>query len=638
MKRFSQTFLSWWLVTASPVRTAMSTLAEREYERKRRLFSLVLVPSLLLIVLSTAVTSLSAPPSQTFPGWIESGVLLVALWLNRRGYLQLASLLFFLPEAGDLLLAAHNLSLSHPLSLLWTLSPVALLLVMAGLFLPAWMIILMAVAENLLVGGYLLIARSAQFAHLLSFQERSSFLTYLLGEICASAMVGVFYTATTKRALMLADRAAELEQTHHALTTAYRGLEEAHASLAAAHAIIQKQTLTDALTGLPNHRAVMDQLSQELERARRYHRPFSLLFFDADRFKRINDRYGHAAGDAVLRAIGERAGQVLRGGDTLGRFGGEEFVVLLPEADAAEASTVAERMRAAIAEAPVVTDESEGSIAMTVSIGLSTYPMDGASAAELLSQADEAMYVAKRLGRNQVRTTEEAQRMGADAQLLVLMQEAEQREVSQREGLTPARLKDISTARLIYSLLALLERRDQGLRAHAHAVSDLATALAQKMGMEPNQVSRIGMAALVHDIGKVAVPDAILQQGHPLSAHERARIEEHAALGAQILEASPFLSDLVPAVRHHHERWDGSGYPDKLRGEDIPQSARIIAVAEAYDAMQRVSPYQAIRTAEEALAEVRRCAGTQFDPDVVQALLAVLSEQLGQQQPLQVVG
>ncbi|MFL5697820.1 MAG: diguanylate cyclase [Ktedonobacteraceae bacterium] len=402
-----------------------------------------------------------------------------------------------------------------------------------------------------------------------------------------------------------------------------------------AHATIQKQALTDALTGLPNHRAIMDQFNKELDRARRYGRPFSLLFFDADRFKHVNDTYGHAAGDAVLSQIGERATSALRGGDTLGRFGGEEFVILLPEADASEASIVAERIRVDIASGQMAKSEVEGGIAMTVSIGLVTYPTDGASEKDLLSQADEAMYVAKRLGRNQVRTAKEARQVSTDVELMALLQEEGQREAVQRERLTPERLRETSTLRLIYSLLALLERRDQGLSAHAHAVSDLATAIATTMGLEPKQVSKIGMAALLHDIGKVAVPDKILQQTYPLSTHERARLREHAALGAQILEANPFLSDLVPAVRHHHEHWNGYGYPDQLAGENIPQAARIIGVAEAYDAMQREYSYQASRSPEKAMVELQRCTGTQFDPTVVQALSTLLIEQERQQQSLQ---
>jgi diguanylate cyclase (GGDEF)-like protein len=185
-------------------------------------------------------------------------------------------------------------------------------------------------------------------------------------------------------------------------------LSEAHANLEQAYTTIQKQALTDGLTGLPNHQALIAQLYQELDSAQRSHRPFSLLFLDGDHFKRVNDRHGHVAGDAVLRQVGEYARSVLRTGDTVGRFGGEEFVVLLPEADAREASVIAERIRAAVAARPLASSEVEGGIVATVSIGLATYPGDGTSEKELLSKADEAMYVAKRLGRNQVRTAEEA--------------------------------------------------------------------------------------------------------------------------------------------------------------------------------------------------------------------------------------
>jgi putative nucleotidyltransferase with HDIG domain len=237
------------------------------------------------------------------------------------------------------------------------------------------------------------------------------------------------------------------------------------------------------------------------------------------------------------------------------------------------------------------------------------------------------MYIAKRLGRNQVRTAEEARQMGEDVSLMALLQEGEQREAAQREGVTPERLRETYTVHMINSLLSLLERRDAGLSAHAHAVSTLATAIAQRRGGDPKEVSRIGMAALLHDIGKVAIPDALLQKVGPLSSHEQAFLQEHAALGAEILQGSPFLDDLVPGVRHHHERWDGSGFPDQLCAEAIPLSARIIAVAEAYDFMQRTFLYHVSCSPEEALAELKRCAGTQFDPAIVQSLTEVLRDQ-----------
>ena len=419
--------------------------------------------------------------------------------------------------------------------------------------------------------------------------------------------------------LMVALSAGYLRNINNRLKTAYQ-------ELSIAHATIQRQALTDALTGLPNHRAIMDQLSKEIERTRRYDRPLALLFFDADRFKHVNDTYGHAVGDIVLCQISERVGNTLRGGDTVGRFGGEEFVVLLPETDADEANVIAERIRSAVAAEPVATVEVAGGIAMTVSIGLSTYQVDGITEQELLSQADEAMYVAKRLGRNQVRTAEEARQMGADVELLAFFEQERTLETALREGVPPEHLRETYTVRMICSLLFLLERRDESLSEHAHGVSDLATVIAQRMELESKEVERIGMAALLHDIGKVAIPDRLLQKSGPLTSHEQSLLWEHAVLGAQILEASPFLSDLMPAVRHHHERWDGSGYPDHLSGKDIPLAARIIAVAEAYDFMYREHRYQASRSPEEIAVELQRGKGTQFDPLVVQALSAILNE------------
>ena len=371
----------------------------------------------------------------------------------------------------------------------------------------------------------------------------------------------------------------------------------------------------------------MEQLEKELDRAQRYERPFSLLFFDADRFKHVNDTYGHGAGDVVLRHIGERAGSILRGGDTLGRFGGEEFVLLLPETDAEEAGVVAERVRAKIANEPMVIAEDASSLNATVSIGVATYSKDGGGEQELLQQADQAMYMAKRMGRNQVRTAIEAVRLSADIELMTLLQKEGQREGEEREGNTPERIRENYTVKIISSLMNLLELRDHEMSQHAYAVSDLATLMAQAMGMDQFQVSRIGMAALLHDIGKVAIPDLLLLKAGPLTLHERTLMQEHAELGAQVLEASPFLHDLMPAVHHHHEHWDGNGYPDQLAGKDIPLAARIITVAEAYDSMVRDHPYQTSCTSEEAQMELSRCAGTQFDPAVVQVFLAVLTKQ-----------
>jgi len=383
---------------------------------------------------------------------------------------------------------------------------------------------------------------------------------------------------------------------------------------------------TDVLTNLPNHRAILEQLDKEFERACRFGRPLSIAFFDGDHFKQVNDTYGHAVGDVVLCELGERVRGTLRAGDTLGRYGGEEFLVLLPETDTGEACIVAERMRSAVAALPLAMAQVQGGVSTTISIGVATYPTDGNSGSEILEKADHSMYWAKRLGRNQVRTVSEAQRASRDSSLAGTIHSLERRDEVARDGMGPERMLHADLLGVVYSLMWLIELRDHGISAHSNAVSDFASAIAQKMGLDRQVIFTITTAGLLHDIGKIAIPDALLQKTGHLQSSEWDLIKQHPALGAQILEISPSLRDLVPAIRYHHERWDGAGYPDRLVGEAIPLEARIIAVAEAYQAMVADRAYQAGRSSQAAIAELQRCAGTQFDPRVVQAAVAVLSD------------
>ncbi len=636
MKRLFQKLNSWWFATMVPVRGPLTTIDARETLRKRHLFSGIILITLLGMALFTLQgVFLRKSTVQMTINFMGCGESLLALWINQRGHLRSASLLHFFYTFLAMIVTIDALVLMVPYLALSIWVMLLMLPVAAGLFLAAWGPLLLGAAEVAFMYWFVQYGYQHQIATYISnpyLRQQALNFSYIM--ILVITIFSAIYAITTKKAVIRADRAIELEQAHQELSTAYIELELTHTHLEDAHATIQKQSLTDALTGLPNHRAVMDQFNKELERAYRYGRPLSVLFFDADRFKNVNDTYGHAAGDAVLRQIGERAGNVLREGDTLGRFGGEEFVILLPEADAREAGIIAERIRVSVADGLMATSEVEGGILMTVSIGLSTLLVDGTSEQELLTHADEAMYVAKRLGRNQVRTSEEVRQIGADVELMALMLQNGQLELAQREGTRPERLRETYTVNSIYSLMALLEERDLMLSMHAHTVSDLATTLAQEIGLQPASVSRIGMAALLHDIGKVAVPDGLLQKAATLTAGERELLRKHAELGAQILEASPLLYDLMPAVRHHHEHWDGSGYPDQLRGEDIPLASRIIAVAEAYDAMQSNYPYQIHRSPEEAMVELQRCAGSQFDPSIIQALQNVLLNS----QKLQLVG
>lgn len=413
----------------------------------------------------------------------------------------------------------------------------------------------------------------------------------------------------------------ELKHLHEVLQAEHNALNEANTRLAAL-------ATTDVLTNLPNHRALQTLLEQEYERCRRFGHPLSLLFFDGDRFKQVNDTYGHAVGDVVLRELGERASSILRAGDTVGRFGGEEFLVLLPETNEEDAKIVAERLRSTVAASPLASSIINGGIAVTVSVGVANYPNDGTTANEIQEQADQAMYWAKRLGRNQVRTATEAVRANRDAELKALTAHAlERQELAVPAGRdldTQARVEQLS---LIYSLMSVLDWREPGMNIHAHEVSDLVTGMARELQFDEEHTRHAATAAFLHDIGKIALPDRLLQQSRQhFSPQEWQLLHQHAELGASIVEASPWLCNLAPAIRHHHEHWDGSGNPDGLQGTAIPLEARLIAIAEAYHAMISDRTYQASMKEAEAFAELERCAGTQFDPKLLPVLRAVLEK------------
>jgi len=415
--------------------------------------------------------------------------------------------------------------------------------------------------------------------------------------------------------------AREIERLHQEMQVQHEALTEANARL-------ESLATTDILTGLPNYRALQGLMEQEGERARRFGRPLSLLFFDGDHFKQVNDTCGHATGDVVLRELGERASSVLRAGDTVGRFGGEEFLALLPETDGQEALLVAERLRSAVAADPLATREVEGGFALTVSIGVASFPTDGATANEVREQADQAMYWAKRLGRNQVRTAAEAARANRDASLKsATAHMLERRELAALDGRDLEQQVRSEQLGLIYSLMGVLDLREPGMSTHAHEVSDLVAGMARVLQFDEARAQGAATAAFLHDIGKIALPDRLLQQPRQsFSPQEWHSLRQHAELGAGIVEASPWLGDLAPAIRHHHERWDGTGGPDGLAGSAIPLEARLIAIAEAYHSMISERPYQAARSATEALDELERCAGTQFDPELLPAFRVVLAQ------------
>jgi len=392
----------------------------------------------------------------------------------------------------------------------------------------------------------------------------------------------------------------------------YRQIEEKNAKLAESNTRLQELSTTDPLTELPNHRALLSTLKQELERAQRYDRPCSLLFLDIDHFKALNDGYGHAAGDTVLRDFASVLSETIRSMDTAGRWGGEEFVVILPEATVEEASAIAERIRK---EINFHFFEVSGGLHLTCSIGVASYPEHGCDQDALITAADQAMYGAKHLGRNQVRVI-------SDPAITPLLKgEAAEggREESALRGTVEA-------------LARLVEERDRSLGHHSQQVANLARRLARSLGMSSEEAQGVALAGLLHDIGKVAISDAILQKPGPLTEEEWVQMRRHSIVGADVISYIPSIRPLVPVIRAHHEWWDGHGYPDHLQGEQIPLAARLIAVVDAYAVMLTDRPYQQAISPAAALIELRRCAGTQFDPQIVEALIDLLQDTQDQQQ------
>jgi diguanylate cyclase (GGDEF)-like protein len=389
---------------------------------------------------------------------------------------------------------------------------------------------------------------------------------------------------------------------NHALSRALRAQNE---ELERANGRLEALATTDPHTGLPNHRAMVSALDAELERSFRYHRPCALLFVDLDHFKFLNDTHGHLAGDGVLAEVAQVMRRCLRGVDTVGRWGGEEFVILLPETDAEIGLDVAERIRAAIAGHECA---SAARSHVTCSVGLAAYPRDGEERDRLIECADRAMYAAKKLGRNQVR--------GADDPVIAALAGDQPEDATRRET---------ELIRTVAALGALVEARDQTTGLHLRQVAQLAKRVALALGLGTEEASRIELAATLHDIGKIGIPDSVLCKPGRLTDAEWDLKRTHPAAGADIVLRFPGLDALAPIIRGHHERWDGRGYPDRLTGAAVPLGARIVAVVDAYGAMTADRPYRAGISPGAALAEILRCAGTQFDPQVVGAFERVLA-------------
>ena len=415
----------------------------------------------------------------------------------------------------------------------------------------------------------------------LAYGFQSHMLTFFAWEvICVAIAVGVCY---------LFDREVY-----------YRGKAEQKANI-------------DGLTDVYNHRYCQERLSAEIERASRYDRTLSLIMLDLDDFKVFNDTWGHQEGDKLLKWFASLCARTIRNIDVLARYGGEEFVVILPESRSEEALAVAERIReAALTQSRVTFGKNRG---VTVSAGVASFPDHGTSRHALILNADAALYYAKQSGSNRCFVYEEkchrSYRATCDHVQVLLADD------------------DMGA---IEALGAAVDARDSYTKGHSSAVMQMSLALGERLGMSAEQLDNLRAAALLHDIGKIGTPEETLAKPGPLEVEEREWIENHAGLGSRILRRVQQMGSIVPGVEHHHERFDGEGYPTGLAGKNIPLLARIIAIADAFDAMTSARPYKQAMSVDEAIDEIRHCGGKQFDPELVELFISLVQQRKSEDQ------
>jgi diguanylate cyclase (GGDEF)-like protein len=389
-------------------------------------------------------------------------------------------------------------------------------------------------------------------------------------------------------------------------SVAERRLARAFNAASGAFVQVEARAAHDRLTGVANRETLITTLNTEIERATRHHKWLSVAFIDIDRFKPINDTFGHHSGDSVLREIAGLIRDNIRASDLFGRYGGEEFMLILPETNPEDATVLAEHLRGLVMEHPMQVAQQQP-LRVTISIGVAGDVGSQLQADRLVDQADAAMYAAKSLGRNR---TYRYRAVDDNAPVRRAPISAERRAAAEAIG----RWASDTAAEALASVLAPQpHHRGQP----SDMIASLATGIALELGLPHEEIERIRIASLLHDLGKLAVPTEILDKPSTLSDIDWQAIGEHPRIGQVILEQASSLREAVPVVLHHHEHFNGSGYPHGLRGKEIPLGARIVAIADAYHAMVHDRPYKTARDHQDALRELRVNAGTQFDPEIV---------------------
>jgi diguanylate cyclase (GGDEF)-like protein len=369
-------------------------------------------------------------------------------------------------------------------------------------------------------------------------------------------------------------------------------LAEARARIAELESELGQRDSRDSLAPtLLTLRAFRTQLELDVKRSQRYGRPLSVALLDVDGFRAINLRHGYAAGDAVLSAVGNLISEETRVHDLACRMGGDEFGLMLPETGAQAALRTVERVLIRL-------EDLEAGPVRGVSVSMGIAGLEAKQGPEaLLAAADEALQQARAAG-------------GGQAAVFA--------------GTLSDQTGHPAHGDVVAALASALQERDAYTGEHSESVVEMTARVAEAMALDPEEVGRIRMGALLHDIGKVGVPDEVLHKPGPLDEREWELMRQHPVIGERILRMIPGLGPIARIVRHEHERWDGTGYPDGLEGKAIPLGSRIILACDAYHAMTSDRPYRPAMSHADAMAELTRNAGSQLDPEVVQALVGYL--------------
>ncbi len=407
------------------------------------------------------------------------------------------------------------------------------------------------------------------------------------------------------------------------------------------YARVQRQATTDGLTGLLNHRTGQEKLSEQLRIAERYQRNLAVMMIDVDHFKSINDSYGHPAGDAVLKAVARRIERDCRDVDLSIRYGGEEFLLILPEVNMEGAIIVAERIRKNLAEEEIVF-EGLDVIKVTASLGIAAFPENARSQQQLLDMADRALYLSKRMGRNQIRTVKDLNfesETPEEPEVIIVNESAEVADhikekpemilpppVSE-EASVPGEKEELlpEVVEMVKALATALYSKSEYNKMHHLETARLSEILARVMGLPQKQIEQIRVAGLLHDVGTLSVPPDLMNKSGTYTPEEREMINQHSVLGAELLRPIRALKEICDILENHHERWDGTGHPNGLKGEEIPLPARIVSIVDSYHALISDRPYRPAMNEEEALTTLKAGAGKQWDPFLVDIFISVIT-------------